>query len=238
MISFREIQIRWGFSCSRLESGRALWSVTVEAEGFRLVVEAITLLARPVAFLVVPTWGRTWIGTLIEIREGLRLPLAMSLPALALESRGSSIGRGVGSHSRFEFDALFRLGNSTLRLSRSTLEILNALLPEGVGRWELRSLEGESGARSRVSQMARVGSRLSGDLGKLSWGDLKSLLEEIPGFSFTFSFSLPLTFSTLFRELSNLLSGCGCADRCFHLHVRRTLELGSFGSVYARAYCA
>ena len=237
MISFREIQIRWGFSCSRLESGRALRSVTVEAERFRLVVEAITLLARPVAFLVVPTWGRTWIGTLIEIREGLRLPLAMSLPALALESRGSSIGRGVGSHSRFEFDALFRLGNSTLRLSRSTLEILDALLP-GVCRWVLRSLEGESGARSRVNQMARVGSRLSGDLGKLSWGDLKSLLEEIPGFSFTFSFSLPLTFSTLFRELPNLLSGCGCADRCFHLHVRRTLELGSFGSIYARAYCA
>ena len=49
MISFREIQIRWGFSCSRLESGRALRSVTVEAERFRLVVEAITLLARPVA---------------------------------------------------------------------------------------------------------------------------------------------------------------------------------------------
>ena len=169
MISFRETQIRWGFSCSRLESGRALWSVTVEAERFRLVVEAITLLARPVAFLVVPTWGRTWIGTLIEIREGLRLPLAMSLPALALESRGSSIGRGVGSHSRFEFDALFRLGNSTLRLSRSTLEILNALLPEGVSRWELRPLKGESGARRRVNQMARVGSRLSGDLGKLGW---------------------------------------------------------------------
>ena len=184
----------------------------MEAERFRLVVEAITLLARPVAFLVVPTWGRTWIGTLIEVREGLRLPLAMSLPALALESRGSSIGRGVGSHSRFEFDALFRLGNSTLRLSRSTLEILNALLPEGVGRWELRSLEGESGARSRVSQKARVSSRISGDLGKLSWGDLKSLLEEIPGFSFTFSFSLPLTFSTLFRELPNLLLCCGCAD--------------------------
>ena len=139
MISFREIQIRWVVSCSRLESGRALWSVTVEAEGFRLVVEAITLLARPVAFLVVPTWGRTWIGTLIEIREGLRLPFAMSLPALALESRGSSIGRGVGSHSRFEFYALFRLGNSTLCLSRSTPEILDALLP-GVCRWVLRSL--------------------------------------------------------------------------------------------------
>ena len=196
----------------------------MEAEGFRLVVEAITLLARPVAFLVVPTWGRTWIGTLIEVREGFRLPFAMSLSALAFESRGSSIGRGVGSHSRFEFDALFRLGNSTLRLSRSTLEILDALLP-GVCRWVLRSLKGESGARSRVNQMARVGSRLSGDLGKLSWGDLKSLLEEITGFSFSFSFSLPLTFSTLFRELSNLLSGCGCADRCFNLHVRTGLEL-------------
>ena len=118
-------------------------------------------------------------------------------------------GRGTGSRSGFGFDALFRLGHSTLRLSRNGLEIRNALLPR-LRRWELIPLKGESGARHvGKSQITCVGNRIRGDLGKLGCGYLESLLEEI-----AVIFSLPLTlsfpFSTFSREFPNMLLGCGC----------------------------